>query len=365
MSRVVLVTGVSRHLACRLAGRLSADPAIDRIIGVDTVPPARADLDLLGRTEFVRADIRNPLISKVISGAEVDTVVHASVTATPHGAGGRTPMKELNVIGTMQLLAACQNSATVQRLVVKSSTAVYGTSPRDPAIFTEDMAAKALPRSGYAKDAIEVEGYLRGFTRRRPDVNVTLLRFANFVGPFIDTPLTRYFQLPVVPTVFGFDPRLQLLHETDGIEVLRLASTSDRPGTFNVAADGVLLLSQAIRRARRIAVPVPAPAVSFVGRTVRRSGIVDFSPEQMQFLNFGRVVSNDRLKEAFGYTPQYSTEAAFESFLTGRPVSPVVTETVLDAGEAVLARLLRTTPTRGRTSASVTSIDPSRRLRHG
>src|SRR3712207_4662033 len=222
-----------------------------------------------------------------------------------------------------------------------SSTAVYGTSPRDPAIFTEDMPAKALPRSGYAKDAIEVEGYLRGFTRRRPDVNVTLLRFANFVGPYIDTPLTRYFQLPLVPTVFGFDPRLQLLHESDGIEVLRLASTSDRPGTYNVAGDGVLLLSQAIRRAGKIAVPVPAPAVSFVGRTVRRSGVVDFSPEQMQFLNFGRVVSNDRLKEAFGYTPQYSTEAAFESFLTGRPVPPVLSEAVLDAGEAALARLLR------------------------
>ncbi|MEO7262004.1 MAG: NAD-dependent epimerase/dehydratase family protein [Jatrophihabitantaceae bacterium] len=364
MSRVVMVTGVSRYLACRLAGRLSADPAIDRIIGVDTVPPARADLDLLGRTEFVRADIRNPLISKVISQAEVDTVVHASVTATPHGAGGRAPMKELNVIGTMQLLAACQNSGTVRRLVVKSTTAVYGTSPRDPAIFTEDMAAKALPRSGYAKDAVEVEGYLRGFTRRRPDVNVTLLRFANFVGPFIDTPLTRYFQLPVVPTAFGFDPRLQLLHETDAIEVLRLASTSDRPGTFNVAADGVLLLSQAIRRAGKIAVPVPAPAVAFVGRAVRHSGIVDFSPEQMQFLNFGRVVSNDRLKDDFGYTPQFSTAAAFESFLMSRQVSPVLSEALLDAGESVLARLLRTTPS-SRTTASVSSIGSSRRLRHG
>lgn len=367
MSRVVMVTGVSRHLACRLAGRLSADPSIDRIIGVDTVPPARADLDLLGRTEFVRADIRNPLISRVISQAEVDTVVHASVTATPHGAGGRAPMKELNVIGTMQLLAACQHSDTVQRLVVKSTTAVYGTSAQDPAIFTEDMEARALPRSGYAKDAVEVEGYLRGFTRRRPDVNVTLLRFANFVGPLIDTPLTRYFQLPVVPTAFGFDPRLQLLHETDAIEVLRLASTSDRPGTFNVAADGVLLLSQAIRRAGKIAVPVPSPAVSFVGRAVRRSGIVDFSPEQMQFLNFGRVVSNDRLKDVFGYSPQFSTTQAFESFLTGRPVTPVLTEGVLDAGESVLARLLRTTPPphASRKPASVSSIRSSRRLRHG
>ena len=342
MTRVVLVTGVSRYLGSRLAGRLAADPGVDRVIGVDTVPPSRADLDLLGRTEFVRADIRNPLIAKVISQADVDTVVHASVTATPHKAGGRTPMKEMNVIGTMQLLAACQKSESVRRLVVKSTTAVYGTSPRDPAIFTEDMTAKSLPGSGYAKDAVEVEGYVRGFIRRRPDINVTLLRFANFIGPFIDTPLTRYFQLPVVPTAFGFDPRLQLVHETDAIEILRLAATSDRPGTFNVAGDGALMLSQAIRRAGRLALPVPAPAVTFVGKTVRRSGMVDFSPEQMQFLNFGRVVCNARLKREFGYTPAYSTPEAFDSFLTGRPVEPLINPGFIRAAESTIAGLLGT-----------------------
>jgi UDP-glucose 4-epimerase len=344
MAQVVLVTGVSRYLGSRLAGRLSSDPAIKRIIGVDTVPPSRADLDLLGRTEFVRADIRNPLIARVISQADVDTVVHASVTATPHGAGGRAPMKEMNVIGTMQLLAACQKSETVRRLVVKSTTAVYGTSSRDPAVFSEDMSAKSLPSSGYAKDAVEVEGYVRGFLRRRPDVTLSLLRFANFIGPFIDTPMTRYFQLPIVPTALGFDPRLQLLHETDAIEVLRLATTSDRPGTFNVAGDGALMLSQAIRRAGRLSLPVPGPAVAFVGRTVRRSGMVDFSPEQMQFLNFGRVVSSDRLKSEFGYRPAYTTAEAFDSFLTGRPVEPVISRTAVRTAESAIASLLRIRP---------------------
>jgi len=341
MARVVLVTGVSRYLGCRLAGRLAADPRIDRVIGVDTSPPDRADLDLLGRTEFVRADIRNPLIAKVISQAAVDTVVHASVTATPHRVGGRAPMKELNVIGTMQLLAACGKSETVRRLVVKSTTAVYGASPRDPAVFTEEMVAKRLPGSGYAKDAVEVEGYLRGFCRRRPDVAVTTLRFANFVGPYIDTPLTRYFQLPVVPTPFGFDPRLQLVHEADAIEVLRLAATSNRPGTYNVAGDGVLLLSQAVRRAGKVGVAVPAPAVAFVGRGIRRSGMVDFSPEQIQFLNFGRVVSNRRLKEDFGYVPAYDTAAAFDTLLTGRPVGKLISPSLVDAAQDRLARLLR------------------------
>ena len=134
---VVLVTGVSRWLGGALAAELVKDPSIGRVIGVDVVPPPHD----LGAAEFVRADIRNPVIAKVISHADVDTVVHMGVIATPSGAGGRVSMKEINVIGTMQLLAACQKSDSVQRLVVKSTAAVYGSSPRDPAMFTEDTGA--------------------------------------------------------------------------------------------------------------------------------------------------------------------------------------------------------------------------------
>jgi UDP-glucose 4-epimerase len=247
-------------------------------------------------------------------------------------------MKEMNVIGTMQLLAACQRSDSVRRLVVKSTTAVYGSSPRDPAVFTEDMTAKALPRGGYAKDAVEVEGYVRGFMRRRPDINVTVLRFANLVGPTVDSPLTRYLSLPVVPVAFGFDPRLQLLHEDDAIEVTRLATLNDRPGTYNVAGEGILLLSQAIRRAGRVAVPVLGPAVRVIGNLVRRR--VDASPEQRQFVNFGRVVDVTRLRTQLSYQPWYSTEAAFESMLIERPLPPIISADSVRRVELTLDRLL-------------------------
>ncbi len=117
-------------------------------------------------------------------------------------------MKELNVIGTMQLLAACQQSPDVRKLVVKSSAAVYGASNRDPAMFTEGMNAKRLPSSGFAKDITEVESYIRGFARRRPDVAVTTLRIANVIGPEVTTAMTGYFRLPVIPTVLGFNPQV-------------------------------------------------------------------------------------------------------------------------------------------------------------
>ncbi|MEU4372490.1 NAD-dependent epimerase/dehydratase family protein [Pseudonocardia alni] len=340
----VLVTGVSGFLGGHLAARLAADPAIDRVLGVDTVPPPRDLLKRMGRAEFVRADIRNPLIAKVISSANVDTVVHASLSASPASAGGRATMKEMNVIGTMQLLAACQKATSVRRVVLKSTTAVYGSSSRDPAVFDEAIGAKDLPSGGYAKDAAEIEGYLRGFSRRRPDVTTTVLRFANFIGPRMDTVLSRYFALPVVPTVLGYDARIQLLHEEDGLAVLERAATHELPGVFNVAAHGVLMLSQAIRRAGKIAVPVPSGAVGPVSRVLRGARVVDFSPEQMRFLNFGRVVDLTRLIDDFGFEPRWTTTQAFDDFVRGKALAPVLgPERIasLERGVLGLARSLR------------------------
>jgi UDP-glucose 4-epimerase len=229
-------------------------------------------------------------------------------------------------------------------VVLKSTTAVYGSSPRDPALFDESMTPKDLPSGGYAKDAAEIEGYLRGFARRRPDVSVTVLRFANFIGPRIDTVFTRYFALPVVPTVLGYDARVQLLHEEDGLAVLEMAASENRPGVFNVAADGVLLLSQAIRRAGRIPVPVPSPAVGPLSRLFRGARLVDFSPEQMRLLNFGRVVDNRRLREQFGFTPRWTTVQAFDDFVRGRALTPVFGPeqvATLERGVLSVARALR------------------------
>jgi UDP-glucose 4-epimerase len=320
----VLVTGASRFLGGQLAARLAADPAIDRVLAMDTVPPGPELSRRLGRAEFVQLDLRDPLIAKVISGAKVDTVVHAAMSARPRGSGGRAAMKETNVIGTMQLLAACQRSTTLTQLVVKSTGAVYGTSPVDQAVFTERDEPSGIPDSGYAKDAAEVEGYIRGFARRREDVDVTVLRFTNIIGPRIDTVLSRYFSLRVVPTVLGYDGRVQLLHEEDALAVLERATRVAFPGVVNVGGDGVLLVSQAIRRVGGISVPVLGPAVSTVGRLLRRAQLVDYSPEQTRFLNFGRVLDTTRLRTEFGFTPRWTTVQAFDDYVRGRAVRPTI-----------------------------------------
>ncbi|WP_110240998.1 SDR family oxidoreductase [Nocardioides gilvus] len=310
MGRVVLVTGISRDIGRRFARHAAADPSIDRVIGVDVVPP-RGDI---GEVSFVRADIRNAVIAKVIAREQVDTVVHMSVIATPGRSGGRNAMKELNVLGTMQLLAACQKVESVKHLVVKSTTTVYGGSSRDPAMFTEDMGPKSVPRSGYAQDVYEIEGYVRGFARRRPDVRVTTLRCANVIGPHVESPLTNYFRMSVIPTVLGFDPRMQFLHEDDLYDVLRHAATTDVSGTFNVAGDGMVLLSQVIRRLGKLNVPMPGFAVARAVTALRSARLTDFSREQLAFLTYGRGVDTTRMRQELGFEPNYSTAEALEDF---------------------------------------------------
>jgi UDP-glucose 4-epimerase len=243
------------------------------------------------------------------------------------------------VIGTMQLLAACQQAPRLRKLVVRSSTAAYGASFRDPAVFTEETEPRQVPRGGFARDILDIEGYVRGFRRRRPDVTATVLRFAPFLGSQAETTLTRYFAMPVVPTVLGRDPRLQFVHVDDALEVLHRSIVEDHSGTFNVAGPGVLTLSQAIRRAGRIPLPVAEPGLSAAASLAKSIGRRGFGLDQVDLFVHGRVVDTSALIEEYGFTPR-STAAAFDDFLRGHSLGALVSPTGLAVAEqAVLAAI--------------------------
>lgn len=314
---VVLVTGVSRFLGAHLAARLAADPRIDRVVAVDSATPAGELAEVLsaagGKIDVRPIDLRTPGVLRVMVDARVEAVAHLAVATATDQQGGRAAMKELNVIGSMQLLAACQQAPRLRKLIVRSSTAAYGASFRDPAIFTEDTEPREVPRGGFAKDVLDIEGYVRGFRRRRPDVAATVLRFAPFIGSAVDTRLTRYFAQPVVPTVLGRDPRLQFLHVDDAFEVLERSVTEDHPGTFNVAGAGTLTLSQAVRRAGRVTMPVLEPGLNALAG-VGRAGV---TLDQLDLFVHGRVVDTTKLIRAFGFTPRTTAEA-FDEFVRSR-----------------------------------------------
>ncbi len=335
--RVVVVTGVSRFIGAHVAARLAVDPRVARVIGLDAAAPPPDLAALLGDVDVIRVDPGSG--TSVLADLGAEAVVHLAVAAQADpGAGGRAVQKELNVIGTMQVLAACQQAARLRKLVLRSSTAAYGASFRDPAVFTEETEPRELPRGGFARDILDIEGYLRGFRRRRPDVTATVLRFAPLIGPRADTTLSRYFSRPVVPTVLGRDPRLQFVHSDDALEVLHRAVIEEHPGTFNVAGAGVLTLSQAIRRAGRLAMPVIEPGLSATAALGANVGLRSFGLDQLDLFVHGRVVDTTRLVTEFGFTPRTTAEA-FDEFIRGQGEATRVldTERLARAEQAVLA----------------------------
>jgi UDP-glucose 4-epimerase len=362
MARTVLITGVSGYLGDEVAGVLRHEPEIARLIEVaepDTVGdhggPAQARQEHPGDDRagqdrpadgdgpadpprdadelVVRIDARTAEIGDIINATGADTVVHLGVATTPRSAGGRASMKETNIIGAIQLLNACQRSPSVRKLVVRSSTAVYGTSPGDPAVFTEDVEPRAS--HGYAKDILEIERYVRGLARRRPDITVSVLRFVNFLGRRVGSPLTRYFMLPVTPTVLGYDPRIQFVDITDAAEVIRRMVLEDHRGTFNVTGRGAMLISQCLRRAGRLPMPIPAQAFGTLA-DLGRGLFPDVSPEQRDLLRFGRVVDGTKLETELGWTPRYTTQDAFTRFVADRGLTG-------SGAVGAIGRLLRAT----------------------
>ncbi len=308
MGRRVLVTGLGTFWGGRAAQALERDPSVDVIIGLDTREPT-VELD---RTEYVRTDESYSILSRLVRATRVDTIVHTFLVVDSSQVSGRQ-MHEINVIGTMNLFAAAsQPESRVRDVVVKSSTLVYGSHFADPVWFGEDSRRSALPRHRVERSLLEVEGYVRDYASDNADVTVSVLRFSNVLGEDIDTPITRALTLPVVPSIFGFDPRLQFVHEDDVVGALMFVLDHGVGGTFNVAGDGLVPWSEVAALCGKRLAPLPPVGRGLAVAVLGRLG-VDLPPEMIDLLTYGRGADNRRLKAA-GFTYGHTSAGAVAAF---------------------------------------------------
>jgi UDP-glucose 4-epimerase len=319
MSRRVLVTGLGTFWGGRVAQALEADPNVEAIVGLDTTEPTVE----LERTEYVRVDANYSILSRIVKATAVDTIIHTFLVVDPTQMSSRA-MHEVNVIGTMNLFAAASAAgSTVRNVVVKSATLVYGCSPEDPTWFTEESTPSHSPHSATERSLNQVEDYVRDFAEDNPHVNVSLLRFANVIGQEIVTPLTRALQLPLVPSIAGYDPRFQFVHEDDVIRSILYVLQNNLAGIFNVAGDGLLPWSEVARLCGKRTYPMPpfvAPSMLWPLRVMR---LVDLPQEYLTLLRYGRGADNSRLKDA-GFRYRYTSAQAVRAFVEAARLRNVV-----------------------------------------
>lgn len=310
IGRRVLVTGLGSFWGGRVAHALEADPNVEVIVGLDTTEPNLP----LERTEYVRVDANYSILSRIVKATQVDTIIHTFLVVDPTQMTSRQ-MHEINVIGTMNLFAAASAAgSTVRNVVVKSATLVYGCTPQDPTWFTEDMEPSLPLRSPVERSLESVEGYVRDFAEDNPHVAVSLLRFANVIGQEIVTPLTRALELPVVPSLFGYDPRFQFVHEDDVIRSILFVLHHNLAGVYNVAGDGLLPWTEVATICGRRTVPMAPIGTGMFLWPWKRLGLVDLPDEYLKLLRYGRGADNSRLKQA-GFSYHYSSAQAVQAFV--------------------------------------------------
>ena len=310
-ARRVLITGLSSYWGGRLAQALESFAEIEAIVGVDSKPPTRE----LERTEFVKVSNQHALLQRIVRAARIDTVIDTRLVVDSTTTS-RREAHENNVIGTMNVLAACSGSdSPVRKFIFKSSAHVYGCEQEDPAFFTESMTRSQRPHTAIERDVVEAEATVIDFAAKQPDVDVTVLRCANVLGPDVVTSHSQLFSKPMVPMVAGFDPRCQFVHEDDVVHALEHAAITRLPGVFNVAGDGVLALSEVIGLLGKRPLPILPPVGPAVLSVPLRALGVRIPDEMRNQMRFGRGLDNRRFKASgfvYGFTSREAVIALAE-----------------------------------------------------
>jgi UDP-glucose 4-epimerase len=299
----VLITGIAGGQGRLLARRLLE--SFD-VCGVDRV-------DWEGAPRGVRVhvvDLRKKKFEDVIRTEMPTAIVHMGFVR--HFRSSQTTRHDVNVRGTKQLLDHCVNHG-VQKLVVVSSSYVYGAFPENPYYMDEDHPLSASRSYPEIRDLVEVDTLASAFLWRYPHIRTCVLRPVNVLGYYVHSMIAHYLRESRVPTVMGFDPMMQFIHEEDVSEAIALALQQGLQGVFNVVGPGEVPLHTAIRESGGRALPLPEPVMRPLFAAAFKLGMIPYPPGAIDYLKFPITLDGSRFVEATNFRPLFSLEEIFHS----------------------------------------------------
>jgi UDP-glucose 4-epimerase len=300
----VLVTGGGGFLGRSVVAGLAA--AGHEVVSADLHPPAVV-MDVTSQSQ----------VDAVIGATRPEVVVHLASIVTPGPGSTRELEYAVDVTGTRHVLDACVVHG-VRRVVVSSSGAAYGYHPDNPAWITEDQPVRGNQEFAYSHHKRLVEEMLAEFRLTDPSLEQVVLRIGTILGASVDNQITALFERKRLLRIRGSESPFVLVWDTDVVAVIEQAVTGSVTGTFNVAGDGALTITEIAALLEKPVLTVPEPILRAALAVGSRLGVTRYGPEQTMFLRYRPVLANDRLRTVFGYTPSRSSREAFDEWRRSR-----------------------------------------------
>jgi len=307
----IAITGANTFLGRNLVAVLEEDPTVSKVVVLDLENPSTSRR----KTSFYEVDLTQPgvdsRIAEILHAESCTALVHLAFPVSPTQAVAWA--HELESVGTMHVLSACQQHKPAQ-VVLCGSTLVYGPHPDNPNFLSEDHAARGLHGAPFIEDKLDAEQQFARFAEASPQCVVTVLRMAPMLGPTVDNFVARTLTRPLVPTVLGFDPLVQFLHEVDAVSALKLALERATPGTFNIVGEGVLPVSTVVKLAGRLGVPIPYRLYRQLTGFLWAMQLGEAPAAFVAAMRYLCVADGAKAADQLGFSPAYSTRDAVLDF---------------------------------------------------
>lgn len=307
----VLITGAAGPRGRHLAARLAAEG--HEIVGVSSEPYSDSQPSLRPIRQL-RLDLRQRGFEDLLRREHFDAVCHLAVHAGFRMAPGER--FRVNMEGSQRVLALCA-AHNVPRLIFSSHAAIYGSLPDNPYFMTEDSPPRVGKSFPEMQDVVTADLMAGAAMWKYPSLSIVVLRSVSCLGPTSRDALSLLLRQRYVPTLIGFDPMTQVIHEADLAKAFSLALTSGIRGVYNVVGPGEIPISVVVREAGCIKVPLPE---TLLRSALGRFGLPDVGEGVLEYLKHPCLLDGSRFATATGFIPDHNLSATLQSVREARPI---------------------------------------------
>jgi UDP-glucose 4-epimerase len=311
INRRILITGAGGYIGSELVNRLLAEGAT-RIIATDIRPFNKVDTEII---RYMKLDIRDKDLVNILNQEKINSIVHLASIVTPGKEANREFEYSVDVLGTQNILD-CALASQVEQIILTSSGAAYGYYADNPEWLDENDRIRGNDEFAYSCHKRLVEEMLLKYRQDHPKLKQLIFRPGTVLGKNVNNQITNLFKKPVIMGIKGAATPFVFIWDQDVVECLLKGIRDNSQGIYNLAGDGYLTMKQIASILRKPYVEIPESVLKGALFGLKKVHLTQYGPEQIIFLKFRPVLSNQRLKAEFKYTPQKTSKETFMYYLS-------------------------------------------------